>query len=73
MIDAGSAPARIRDALKKAGATVIIGADPCVLPKARKNRIEQEGARAAQARDGVAVSRFCAGWRERHPRAGLPK
>ena len=57
-IDPAWAPARIRDALKKAGARIVHGADPCVLPKAKKNRTEQEGARVAHVRDGVAMARF---------------
>ncbi len=57
-IDTGSAPEAIRAALAKSGAKIATGADPCVLPKARKNSVEQEGARAAQRRDGAAVSRF---------------
>ena len=40
------------------GAEIVTGKDPCVLPKARKNAIEQEGARAAHRRDGVAMARF---------------
>ncbi len=32
--------------------------DPCVLPKAQKNKAEQAGHRAAQARDGAAVAKF---------------
>ncbi len=39
-------------------AEVVEERDPCVLPKARKNAAEQAGQRAAQARDGAAVSRF---------------
>ena len=39
-------------------AEVIEERDPCVLPKAQKNAAEQAGHRAAQARDGAAVSRF---------------
>lgn len=57
-IDPASAPSRIRDILKKAGARVIHGTDPCLLPKAKKNQIEQEGARVAHVRDGVAMARF---------------
>ncbi len=41
-----------------AGAEVVDERDPCVLPKAQKNDAEQAGQRAAQARDGAAVSRF---------------
>ena len=57
-IDPDWAPERIRAVLAAAGAEIVTAKDPCVLPKARKNAVEQEGARAAQKRDGVAVSRF---------------
>lgn len=57
-LDSGSAPDAIQAVLAKAGARIVNAADPCVLPKARKNSVEQEGARAAQRRDGAAVSRF---------------
>lgn len=50
--------------LRAAGAEVITGADPCVLPKACKNPVELAGARAAHLRDGLAVSRFLA-WLDR--------
>jgi Xaa-Pro aminopeptidase len=40
------------------GTQIIEALDPCVLPKAIKNPTEQAGHRAAQARDGAAVSRF---------------
>ncbi len=39
-------------------AKIVEERDPCVLPKARKNPVEQAGHRAAQARDGAAVVRF---------------
>ena len=58
LIDPAWTPDRIRDVLAKAKAKVATGADPCILPKARKNAVEQEGARSAQRRDGVAMSRF---------------
>ena len=45
-------------ALSDAGAHIIAKRDPTVLPKARKNPVEQAGHRAAQARDGAAVTRF---------------
>jgi Xaa-Pro aminopeptidase len=45
-------------ALEAAGAHVTELRDPTVLPKAQKNAAEQAGQRAAQARDGAAVSRF---------------
>ena len=48
----------IFEALEKAGAKIVQKRDPAVLPKAIKNRAEIEGHRAAQARDGAALSRF---------------
>ncbi len=58
LIDGAWAPERIRAVLAKAKATVTSATDPATLPKARKNKVEQEGARNAQRRDGVAVTRF---------------
>lgn len=57
-VDAAGAPAAVAQALRAAGATVVAGSDPCLLPKARKNAVEQDGARAAHRRDAVAVCRF---------------
>src|SRR6185437_13145350 len=37
---------------------VVAGADPCLLPKACKNPVEQQGARDAHRRDAVALCRF---------------
>ena len=70
-IDPAWTPERIRDLLVKARATVVTGTEPISLPKARKNRIEQEGARAAQKRDGVAVSRFLRWLETEAPKGGL--
>ena len=50
--------AAIFTALEAAGARVSRDDDPAVLPKACKTQAEQQGHRAAQARDGVAISRF---------------
>jgi len=57
-VDPLRAVAAIYSALEAAGAEPVSITDPTVLPKARKNPIEQAGHRAAQARDGAAVSRF---------------
>ncbi|MEO1016751.1 MAG: aminopeptidase family protein P [Pseudomonadota bacterium] len=46
------------DTVEKAGGKVIEGDDPSVLAKAIKNATEIQGARAAQIRDGAAVTRF---------------
>jgi Xaa-Pro aminopeptidase len=68
-IDGNWAPAKIKLALGKA--KIINAIDLCVLPKARKNKTEQEGARAAHRRDGVAMSRFLCWLEEAAPRGGL--
>jgi len=46
--------------LADAGAQIVRGPDPCLLPKARKNEVELEGARQAHIRDGAALTRFLA-------------
>jgi len=48
------------DQLKKAGAEVVEGEDPCVLPKACKSPVEITGTREAHKRDGAAVCGFLA-------------
>ncbi len=63
LVDARSAAARLFALLEQAGAEVVEGEDPCLWPKACKNKVEQAGMRAAHVRDGVAVSRFLA-WLE---------
>ncbi len=57
-VDPAGTPAWFARTLREAGATVAAGPDPCVLPRARKNDAEQAGARAAHARDALAVCRF---------------
>lgn len=61
MLDAIAAPDHFRLLLQKSGASVIEHPDPCLLPKAAKNRSEQQGARDAQLRDGAALCNFL-GW-----------
>jgi Xaa-Pro aminopeptidase len=56
--DPERAVAAIFEALEGAGAKVIQKRDPAVLPKAIKNQAEIDGHRAAQARDGAALTRF---------------
>ncbi len=58
LIDEDSAPEWVRARLLAAGAKLVLGADPCLLPKARKNETEVSGARAAHRRDGLALTRF---------------
>ena len=57
-VDPSGSPVWFAQQLSKSGAVVSSGADPCLLPKACKNEGEQAGARAAHARDAVAVCRF---------------
>lgn len=58
MLDPIAAPDHFRLTLQKSGASVIEHPDPCLLPKAMKNRSEQQGARNAQLRDGAALCNF---------------
>lgn len=58
LLDPARSSAWISDRLSTAGATLITDADPCLLPKARKNAVELAGTRAAHCRDGAALSRF---------------
>lgn len=57
-LDPASASAWYFEQLKAAGATVKLGTDPVVLPRACKNAAEVEGSRQAHRRDGAAVSRY---------------
>jgi Xaa-Pro aminopeptidase len=60
LIDPASTSVGVIDRLGAAGARIIEGDEPCVLPKACKNATEIEGARRAQRRDGAALCRFLA-------------
>ena len=64
-------PDAVRAVLEKSGARIVHGTDPCSLPKARKNKAERQGARAAQLRDGVAMSRFLCWLESAAPVGGL--
>ena len=57
-VDAAATPVWFAQRLRKAGAVVVAAPDPCLLPKACKNEVEQQGARNAHLRDAVAVIRF---------------
>jgi Xaa-Pro aminopeptidase len=57
-VDSAGSPVWFAQTLRSVEATVVAGPDPCLLPKARKNDVEQRGARNAHARDAVAVCRF---------------
>lgn len=57
-LDPATASAWYFEQLKSAGAEIVRGQDPVVLPRACKNAAEIEGSRMAHSRDGAAVSRF---------------
>ena len=56
--DPDGAVVAVFDALTKGGAKIVEARDPAILAKAIKNHAEQAGQRAAQARDGAALSRY---------------
>ena len=57
-VDPSGSPVWFAQTLREAGAIVVAGPDPCLLPKAQKNAVEQQGTRNAHARDAVAMCRF---------------
>ncbi|MSP68289.1 MAG: aminopeptidase P family protein [Alphaproteobacteria bacterium] len=66
--DPGTAPAWVFERIERAGAKALRLADPCVLPKARKNPVELAGTQAAHRRDGAALTRFLAAVAREAPR-----
>jgi Xaa-Pro aminopeptidase len=58
LVDPSQSSAWFFEALERAGAKVVRGADPTALPRACKNAVEVEGARQAHIRDGGALARF---------------
>jgi len=57
-LDPSTSSAWYFEELKNAGAEIVRGQDPVVLPRACKNAAEVEGSRKAHIRDGAAVSRY---------------
>jgi Xaa-Pro aminopeptidase len=70
-LDPEVTPAWFAQRLRAAGAEVVAGEDPCRLPRAMKNPVEQAGARAAHKRDAVAVAEFLAWFAAEAPKGGL--
>ncbi len=69
LLDRQTCPLAAATLLESAGATILWGQDPCIAPKAIKNRVEQQGARDAHLRDGAAMARFLA-WLDREAPSG---
>jgi Xaa-Pro aminopeptidase len=70
-LDFGGSAVWFKSALEAAGAEVVKGLDPCLLPKARKNAAEIAGARTAHRRDAVAIARFLAWFDREAPKGEL--
>ncbi len=70
-VDPATAAFWIFDRLHAAGANVYRAADPCLLPKACKNRVELDGTRVAHRRDGAALTRLLAWLAHKAPTGGL--
>lgn len=69
LVDPAWCAQAIERALQDGGAQIVTGTDPCLLPKAIKNAVEQEGARVAHIRDGAAMVKFLH-WLERKAPSG---
>lgn len=57
--------------LREAGATLVQGSDPCLLPRACKNNTEIDGMRAAHRRDGAALVKLLAWLDQTAPQGGM--
>lgn len=58
LVDPNGPSAWIAAVIRENGGTVVEAPDPVLVPKARKNPIEIDGARRAHIRDGAAMVRF---------------
>jgi Xaa-Pro aminopeptidase len=58
LVDPTTSNAWFKLTLDNCGAHVVAGADPCLLPKARKNQVEAKGMRDCHIRDGLAMVKF---------------
>ncbi len=70
-VDGAGSPSWFARTLEASGASVVAEPDPCLLPKARKNATEQEGARAAHRRDAIAMARYLHFIATEAPKGGL--
>lgn len=71
LVDRSTNNSKVFTTLQAAGATLVEGQDPCILPKAIKNPTEQQGTRDAHIRDGVAITRFLHWVTTEAPKGGL--
>lgn len=71
MIDPANVSVKIADTITEAGGSLVEATDPIEAPRARKNAVEQTGARTAHVRDGAAVTRFLAWFDKEAPKGNL--
>lgn len=71
LLDQATAADALAKLLEQAGGKVVRAGDPITALKAVKNETEIAGARAAQARDGAAMTRFLAWFDREAPRGHL--
>lgn len=69
LVDPNLAGQAVADAIVSGGGSLVEGPEPVLLPKAKKNARELEGARAAHLRDGAAYVRFLC-WFDEHAASG---
>ncbi len=69
-VDPERSVAAIFEQLAAAGATILKRRDPTILAKAIKNETEINGHKAAQARDGAALSQFLHWFAQEAPKGG---
>ena len=69
-LEKSSAPMAVASVLSSVGTEIIYAADPCSLPKARKNAQELAGTTEAHLRDGAAVADFLA-WFDDNAQSGI--
>ncbi|OYU72400.1 MAG: X-Pro aminopeptidase, partial [Alphaproteobacteria bacterium PA3] len=58
LVDPSLSSAHVFDVLHAAGAQIVRGQDPTILPRSLKNAVEIAGSKRAHARDGVALANF---------------
>ena len=70
-LDPATCPDAIARLVTESGGAILRGSDPIAPMKAVKNAVEIAGARAAQLRDGAAVTRFLAWFDHEAPKGNL--
>ena len=71
LVDPSLSSAHVFDVLHAAGAQVVRGQDPTILPRSLKNAVEIAGSKRAHARDGVALANFLHWFDQEAPKGKL--